>query len=211
MSAPRGAGEGSRGVSALPRGAGASAYPSFDLTDRVALVTGAGRGIGRDLALALAYAGARVVAGSRTSDEVDALAADIVDGGEQASAVQVDVRDLASIDAAVTSTVERYGRIDVLVNNAGGGTNHDALDVTEDDWDEVLDVNLKGLFFMCQAAGRHMVRAGRGRSGTGCGPGAAGSSTSARRRAAAGSGATRRTAPARAVSSSSPACSRWSG
>ena len=139
------------------------AYPSFDLTDRVALVTGAGRGIGRDLALALAHAGARVVAGSRTSGEVDSLAAEIVQGGGQASAVQVDVRDLASIQAAVTGTVERHGRIDVLVNNAGVGTNHDALEVTEDDWDEVLDVNLKGLFFMCQAAGRHMVRAGRGR------------------------------------------------
>ncbi len=150
-------------MSFLSEGRGAPAYPSFDLTDRVALVTGAGRGIGRDLALALAHAGARVVAGSRTADEVDELAAEIVDGGGKASAVHVDVRDLASIEAAVTRTVQQHGRIDVLVNNAGVGTNHDALDVTEDDWDEVLDVNLKGLFFMCQAAGRHMVRAGRGR------------------------------------------------
>ncbi len=150
-------------MSDLPEGRRVPAYPSFDLTDRVALVTGAGRGIGRDLALALAHAGARVVAGSRTTDEVDELAAEIVDGGGQASAVHVDVRDLASIEAAVTSTVDQHGRVDVLVNNAGVGTNHDALDVTEDDWDEVLDVNLKGLFFMCQAAGRHMVRAGRGR------------------------------------------------
>jgi len=139
------------------------AYPSFDLTDRVALVTGADRGIGRDLALALAHAGARLVAGSRTAGEVEEVAAEIVEGGGQASAVQVDVRDPASIDAAVTSTVRRHGRIDVLVNNAGVGTNHDALDVTEDDWDEVLHVNLKGVFFMCQAAGRHMVAAGRGR------------------------------------------------
>ena len=150
-------------MAVLPEARSAPAYPSFDLTDRVALVTGAGRGIGRDLARSLAHAGACVVVGSRTADEVDSLAAQIADDGGQASAVLLDVRDRASVDAAVTTAVEEYGRIDVLVNNAGVGTNHDALDLTEDDWDEVLDVNLKGLFFTCQAAGRHMVRAGRGR------------------------------------------------
>ena len=127
--------------------------PSFDVTDRVALVTGASRGLGYDIALALHHAGAKVVAGVRQ----------LPDRPAGVEAVTIDLRDLASIRAAVDAVVERHGRIDVLVNVAGIGTNHDALDATEEEWDEVLDVNLKGLFFACQAAGRYMVRAGSGR------------------------------------------------
>jgi NAD(P)-dependent dehydrogenase (short-subunit alcohol dehydrogenase family) len=124
--------------------------PSFDLDGRVALVTGASRGIGHDLALALQGAGATVVSGVRSGDA-------------PTESVPIDLRDVDSIRAAVAAVVERHGRIDVLVNNAGVGTNHDALDATEDEWDELLDVNLKGLFFACQAAGRHMVPAAYGR------------------------------------------------
>ena len=124
--------------------------PSFDLDGRVALVTGASRGIGHDLALALQGAGATVVSGVRSGDA-------------PTESVPIDLRDVDSIRAAVDAVVERHGRIDVLVNNAGVGTNHDALDATEEEWDELLDVNLKGLFFACQAAGRHMVPAGYGR------------------------------------------------
>jgi NAD(P)-dependent dehydrogenase (short-subunit alcohol dehydrogenase family) len=124
--------------------------PSFDLGGRIALVTGAGRGIGHDLALALQGAGATVVSGVRSGDA-------------PTESVTMDLRDVGSIRAAVDAVVERHGRIEILVNNAGVGTNHDALDATEEEWDELLDVNLKGLFFACQAAGRHMVRAGYGR------------------------------------------------
>jgi NAD(P)-dependent dehydrogenase (short-subunit alcohol dehydrogenase family) len=124
--------------------------PSFDLDGRVALVTGASRGIGHDLALALQGAGATVVSGVRSGDA-------------PTESVPIDLRDVESIGAAVDAVVERHGRIDVLVNNAGVGTNHDALDATEEEWDELIDVNLKGLFFACQAAGRHMVPAGYGR------------------------------------------------
>jgi NAD(P)-dependent dehydrogenase (short-subunit alcohol dehydrogenase family) len=124
--------------------------PSFDLTGRVALVTGAGRGIGHDLALALVGAGATVVSGIRGGDA-------------PTESVTIDLRDIGSIRAAVDTVVERHGRIDMLVNNAGLGTNHDALDVTEEEWDELMAVNLKGLFFTCQAAGRHMVARRYGR------------------------------------------------
>jgi NAD(P)-dependent dehydrogenase (short-subunit alcohol dehydrogenase family) len=129
-------------------------YPSFDLDGHVALVTGASRGIGHDLALALAHAGAQVVAGARSIPELE---------GEGIHPVELDVRERRSVDAAVASAIERFGKLDVLVNNAGLGTNHDALDATEEEWDELMAVNLKGAFLASQAAGRHMVERGYGR------------------------------------------------
>jgi NAD(P)-dependent dehydrogenase (short-subunit alcohol dehydrogenase family) len=129
-------------------------YPSFDLGGQVALVTGASRGIGHDLARALAHAGADVVAGARTLSEFE---------DERIHPVELDVRSRASVDAAVAAAIERFGKLDVLVNNAGLGTNHDALDATEEEWDDLMEVNLKGTFLACQAAGRHMVERGFGR------------------------------------------------
>ena len=125
--------------------------PSFDLTDQVALVTGASRGLGHDLALALRAAGATVVSGVRRAADAPT------------EPVELDLRDVAAIRAAVDDVVRRHGKLDVLVNNAGLGTNHDALEATEEEWDELMAVNLRGLFFACQAAGRHMVPAGFGR------------------------------------------------
>ncbi|HEX6870436.1 MAG TPA: glucose 1-dehydrogenase [Micromonosporaceae bacterium] len=132
-------------------------YPRFDLDGRVALVTGASRGIGRDLVRVLAHAGATVVAAARHIDDVTDLVSDVIGTGRQASAVSLDVRDPAAAAAAVQATVDRHGALDVLVNNAGVGINQDALLVTEAEWDEMMAVNLRGLFFACQAAGRHMV------------------------------------------------------
>jgi NAD(P)-dependent dehydrogenase (short-subunit alcohol dehydrogenase family) len=125
-------------------------YPSFDLTGQTALVTGASRGIGHDLAEALAHAGAHVLAGVRSETDLE---------GAGIEPVELDVRDRTSVEAAV----ERAGRLDILVNNAGLGTNHDALDATEEEWDELMAVNLKGAFTVCQVAGRHMVERGYGR------------------------------------------------
>jgi len=124
--------------------------PTFDLTGNVALVTGASRGIGHDLAVALAGAGATVVSAVRG-------------GNAPTEHVEIDLRDATRIRDAVDAVISRHGKLDVLVNNAGVGTNHDALDVTEAEWDELMTVNLRGLFFACQAAGRHMVRSGYGR------------------------------------------------
>jgi NAD(P)-dependent dehydrogenase (short-subunit alcohol dehydrogenase family) len=135
--------------------------PDFDLTGQVALVTGAGRGIGRDLARALAASGATVLAGVR-----DAGTADVdwtAPGGGRVEPIRLDVTDVKGTRAAVDAAVATYGRIDILVNNAGLGANHDALDVTEADWDDMMAVNLKGLFFASQAVGRHMVARGYGR------------------------------------------------
>jgi NAD(P)-dependent dehydrogenase (short-subunit alcohol dehydrogenase family) len=137
--------------------------PSFSLTGRVALVTGASRGIGRGLVDALAAAGATVAVTARSQHDADEVAAAVVARGGDATAHALDVSDVASIDAAVDSVVERHGRIDVLVANAGLGANHAALDVTERDWDEMMDVNAKGLFFTAQAVGRVMVARGSGR------------------------------------------------
>ena len=138
-------------------------YPTFDLDGHVTLVTGASRGIGHDLSLALAHAGASVAVGARRLEDVDELLGRIEAEGGTPHPVRLDVRDRRSSEAAVGETVGRFGKLDVLVNNAGLGTNHDALDVTEEEWDELMDVNLKGLFFACQAAGRHMVARGYGR------------------------------------------------
>jgi NAD(P)-dependent dehydrogenase (short-subunit alcohol dehydrogenase family) len=129
-------------------------YPRFDLDGQVALVTGASRGIGHDLAEAIANAGAEVIAGARTKAEFE---------HERIHQVELDVRDRDSVEAAVAEATERFGKLDVLVNNAGLGTNHDALDATEDEWDELMAVNLKGAFLTAQAAGRRMVERGYGR------------------------------------------------
>lgn len=130
----------------------------FDLKDKVALVTGASRGIGFGLAKALAEAGARVAVAARSETELAALAKAV--GG---LCVPMDVTDVGSIRAGVDRVVDELGSVDILVNNAGLGANHPALEVTEADWDTMFAVNLKGLFFCCQAAARHMLERGYGR------------------------------------------------
>jgi NAD(P)-dependent dehydrogenase (short-subunit alcohol dehydrogenase family) len=137
--------------------------PDFRLDDRVAVVTGAGRGIGRGLALALAGAGAAVAAVGRDRAALDTLAHEIENGGGRALPVLLDVRDTDDIGPAMEEVRGHFGSLDVLVNNAGLGANHPAEEITPSDWDEMMDVNLRGLFFCCQAAGRIMLTQGRGR------------------------------------------------
>ncbi|MGB5565954.1 MAG: SDR family NAD(P)-dependent oxidoreductase [Acidimicrobiia bacterium] len=138
-------------------------YPDFRLDGQVALVTGASKGIGWDLAKAMAHAGASMAVAARDLPSLERLADEIRADGGEALAVELDVRDVARISTAFEQVREHFGSLDVLVNNAGLGANHPAEDITESDWDEMMDVNLRGLFFACQAAGRIMLAQGSGR------------------------------------------------
>ncbi len=130
----------------------------FDFSGQVALVTGASRGIGRDLARSLAHAGATVLAGVRHVDDAPP------ERDEPAiRPLVMDVRDVAGTRHAIDRAVAELGRLDILVNNAGLGAEHDPLDVTEADWDALAEVNLKGAFFTTQSAARHMLDRGYGR------------------------------------------------
>lgn len=139
------------------------AYPDFSLDGQVALVTGAARGLGRAIALACADAGADVALGLHDVGSADDLVAEIEAMGRRSMAVQMDVTRLEQLGPAVDAVVERFGHLDILVNNAGLGPPNPAVDVTEADFDLTIDVNLKGLFFASQAAGRVMIRQGSGR------------------------------------------------
>ena len=138
-------------------------YPSFSLAGQTALVTGAARGLGRAISLALADAGADVALGLREPGTADDLVAAIQAMGRRSIAVPMDVRRLDQIESAVTMVADQLGRLDILVNNAGLGPSNLAEDVTEDDFDLTIDINVKGVFFASQAAGRIMIRQGYGR------------------------------------------------
>jgi NAD(P)-dependent dehydrogenase (short-subunit alcohol dehydrogenase family) len=132
----------------------------FDLTDAVALVTGASSGLGRHFAFTLARAGARVAVAARRADALQETVDLIAGIGGAALPVSLDVTDGPAVRAAVKTVVERWGRIDVLVNNAGIVATAPALDLPEPEWDQVIDTNLKGAWLVAQAVARSMV--GRG-------------------------------------------------
>ncbi|MCL6604091.1 MAG: SDR family oxidoreductase [Paenibacillus sp.] len=138
-------------------------YPSFDLSGKLAVITGASMGIGQGLAKALAHAGAKVILTARSVQALESVAQEIREEGGEAEIRQLDVTDIAQIGEVMNEIGAAFGRIDILVNNAGLGANHAAVDVTEQDWDSMMDVNLKGLFFCCQAAGKIMLEQGCGR------------------------------------------------
>ena len=138
---------------------------AFDLSGSVAVVTGAGSGLGKAIAKALAQHGADVAVTELPGKTAlaEETVGEVRELGRRGQAIPLDVTDLGSIDALVPAVVGSLGRLDILVNNAGLNIQRQALEVTEEDWDRVLDVNLKGLFFCSQAAGRHMVEHGGGR------------------------------------------------
>ncbi len=136
--------------------------PSFDLAGKVALVTGAGRGLGRAIALALGGAGADLALGLRAVDSDGGLADELAALGRRAIRLQMDVTDLDQSRAAIDEAAAGLGGIDILVNNAGGGIDDRALDVREADFDRVIALNVRSTFFLSQHVARRMIASKRG-------------------------------------------------
>ena len=133
-------------------------FPSFDVSGQIALVTGAARGLGRAISLALANAGADVALGFLDIQRTGGLPEEIEAMGRRALALQMDTSKLDQVRQAIDKVVEEFGRIDLLVNNAGIAPGNMAENVTEEDFDRTLAINLKGTFFASQYAARHMIR-----------------------------------------------------
>lgn len=138
------------------------AYDRFDLTGKVAFVTGGTSGLGRAIAVGMAQAGARVAVGSRDAAKVADAARELSEYGDGHRALQLDVADLASVERVVAQVVERSGGLDILVNAAGVIQKTPSLELSREDWERVLAINLTGTFFCCQAAGRVMKERGGG-------------------------------------------------
>jgi NAD(P)-dependent dehydrogenase (short-subunit alcohol dehydrogenase family) len=135
----------------------------FDLTGRVALVTGASRGLGQIFGRALARAGADLVVTSRTLDSLQPFQKEIEALGRKIVPLELDVRDETSIRRMADEAQAAFGKLDILVNNAGCNVRKKAVDVTWDDWNLVLETNLRGAFFVAQSVAKHMIARGSGR------------------------------------------------
>jgi NAD(P)-dependent dehydrogenase (short-subunit alcohol dehydrogenase family) len=133
----------------------------FDLDGKISLVTGAGRGIGRAVALILARAGADVALVARSQNQLDAVAKEIQDLGRRAVVFPADLTQTQQLRGLTEKIVQNIGGIDILVNNAGINIPQDSVDVTEEAWDAIMNINLKGAFFMAQAVGKVMIAQGR--------------------------------------------------
>ncbi len=138
-------------------------YPEFDLSEKVAVVTGAGRGMGYHFALALAKYGADLVVCSRTPSELKKLEGEIKKNGQKVLIQRMDITKFSEIHEMVKRSVETFDHVDILVNNAGMNIPQWAVDVTEEVWDKIINTNLKGLFFCSQAIGKIMIQQKRGK------------------------------------------------
>jgi NAD(P)-dependent dehydrogenase (short-subunit alcohol dehydrogenase family) len=139
------------------------AFPGLDLTDRVAVVIGATSGIGKSIALGLAEAGADVVPTGRRSKLVKEAARDVEARGRRSLAITADVADGDSIQALADKVIETFGKVDILVNAAGRTVRRPTLDVSDAEWNEIMDTNLTGMLRACRVFGRHMIERRYGR------------------------------------------------
>lgn len=135
----------------------------FDLSQKVAIITGGNQGIGFAIAKGLATAGATVIIANRRLAEGERAAESLRKEGLDAIAVPTDVTSRSSIEALVSSVISKFSKIDILVNNAGLMIRKPVEEITEEDWDSVMNTNLKGIFFCSQIVGQEMVRGGKGR------------------------------------------------
>ena len=135
----------------------------FQLTGRTALITGGGSGLGRAISLAFAETGARVAVADISLETAVETAKMIAAQGGDAFAERLDVTQRPDVEALTSKIVQRWGSLDILVNSAGRAIRGTALDYKEEDWTTIIDVNLTGTFFCCQAAGRHMASQRRGK------------------------------------------------
>jgi NAD(P)-dependent dehydrogenase (short-subunit alcohol dehydrogenase family) len=138
-------------------------FPGFDLTGRTAVVVGATSGIGKAIALGLADAGADVVPTGRRANLAEEAAREVEARGRRSLAITADVSDTDSIQALADAVIEEFGNVDILVNAAGYTIRNPTLDVSDDEWEGILDVNLTGMLRACRAFGRHMIERRYGR------------------------------------------------
>jgi len=134
-----------------------------DLDGKVAIVTGAGRGLGRQMALGLVEAGAAVTVAARSRGELDTFVDEAQALGGKALACPTDVTDEAAVERMVQATVENFGRLDIMVNNSGIVASTPLLDQSAEEWDAVISTNLRGTYLATRAAGRHLVAQGSGK------------------------------------------------
>ena len=138
------------------------AMPSFDLNGKVAVVTGGTKGLGYGIVMVFAYHGAKVVITSRHQDDCDVVAAEVAAMGGEAMGIKADVQNVEEIQNLVDRTVEKYGRLDIMVNNAGVAVTRRLTDMTEADYERVIDSNLKSVYFGAQIAAKQMIAQGEG-------------------------------------------------
>ena len=138
------------------------AMPSFDLNGKVAVVTGGTKGLGYGIVMVFAYHGAKVVITSRHQEDCDVVAAEVAAMGGEAMGIKADAQNVEEIQNLVDRTVEKYGRLDIMVNNAGVAVTRRLTDMTEADYERVIDSNLKSVYFGAQIAAKQMIAQGEG-------------------------------------------------